>query len=514
MTNTGKKLTALLVALMMLLSIVPALAEAPAGETPFDRILKSGKNLKSEVTIQLNPQAGALISSMSGSQPDEESMKVFQAISDAISKLKATFIASASGVSGVVGTDKGDLIDMQMSYNQDGSDLKMTSSMLPGVYMTVDPEMMAKFASQANIQASLQAIDQEKVMEKAQAYLDVVTNEVGKIQQASGSEEGSFDTPYGTFKKCTKVTITSQMVAGLMTKLGEVYAKDEDLQAKVKEMVLASEAMNSGMQHPQGGETAEPKEYKDPILDMLESSKSAFDSEDQPLFDLVVYENENSVYVDLANLPDNPQPFNVQVHVVTEETTANVNVKYMLAGFNYTAEGETPEPTDWVALEQNILSGADSSAMLVEVKVNAVSETETKNKTAMTITLASAGMSASISINSAVNIETMESSSELALSMMMPDPLLKITMNSAPTDEQPVAPVVEGMKEVVLKEEMSEEDQKLLMEASANMAPALLEKLQTALPDEAPSILQLIQNSMGGSQESEMPEPSVESESK
>lgn len=508
MTNTGKKLTALLVALMMLLSIVPALAEAPAGETPFDRILKSGKNLKSEVTIQLNPQIGALISSMSGSQPDEESMKVFQAISDAISKLKATFIASASGASGVVGTDKGDLIDMQMSYNQDGSDLKMTSSMLPGIYMTVDPEMMAKFAGQMN----LQVMDQEKVMEKAQAYLTVLTEEISKIQQASSSEEGSFDTPYGTFKKSTKLTVNSQMVAGLLVKLGEVYAKDEDLQAQIKEMVLASQAMNSGMQLPQEGETA-ASEYKDPILEMVESAKDSLDDEGIPLFDLVAYENESSMYFDLANLPDNPQPFNVQVHVVTEETTANVNVKYMLAGFNYTAEGETPEPTDWVALEQNILSGADPSAMLVEVKVNAVTETETKNETAMTITLASAGMSASISINSAVNIETMESSSELALSMMMPDPLLKITMNSAPTDEQPVAPVVEGMKEVVLKEEMSEEDQSLLMQAAGSIGPVLLEKLSTVLPDEAPAILQLITESMQGAGDS-MPEPSVESESK
>ena len=305
------------------------------------------------------------------------------------------------------------------------------------------------------------------------------------------------------------------MVSALIVKLGEVYVKDVDLQAQIKEMVLANEAMSSGMHLPQEGETTTPAEYKDPILEMVESAKNSLNDEGQPLFDLVAYENEDSTYFDLVSLSnDASQPFNVQVHVSAKDTTTNVDVKCLLAGYKYPAEGETPEPTDWVALEESILSGTDPSATMVKVAVNSVDETDSKNKTELTINLASAGISAGITLSTAANLETMESNSEFALSMMMPDPLLKVSVHTAPTDEQPVAPVVEGMKEVVLGEEISEEDQALLSEAAGSIGSILIEKLSAILPEEAPAILQMIQGSMAGAGDSAMPEPSVEGEGK
>lgn len=510
MTNTGKKLIALMVALMMLFSIIPTFAEAPAGENPFEKILKSGKNLKSEISIQLNPQIGYIIALMNGeNMPDEKTQQAFQLISDALKKVKATFVASATAASGVIGTDKGELGDLQISYNEDGSDLKMTSSLLPGVFMTVDPEMMAQYTNKANAQN----MSEEELMKKVQPYLSVLTEEVDKVQKAAGSEEGNYDTPYGAFNKRTKVTLTSHMLGGLLLKLGEVYSKDTELQAMVKEIAVSSEGMNVDMLIPQEGEEVAPEEYKDPILGMLESIQESLTKEEESLFDLTVFENEGSAYFDLATLPENPQPMNIRVYTgKKDETTTDLEVKLLQGGYRFAAEGETLEPIDWAVLEQSALAGTDPAAGVLSLKINAVNENESKIATTLAISFASGGVAASISAKTSANIETLESDSEFAVYMMGEEPLLKVVIHAVPTDDQPVAPVVEGMKELVLKEEMSEEDQAILEKAAAGIGPALLEKLSVILPDEFPAIMELIMSSTEGQDDSAMLEPSVETE--
>lgn len=503
MKNAGMKLMALMVALMMLLSIAPALAEAPADGTPFDRILKSGKNLKTEVSFQLNPQVGSLIASFSGQVPDAEVMKVFQLLSDAVGKLKATLIASADTASGAIGTDKGDLLDYQISFSQDGADLKMATSLLPGLYMTVDPEIMAKFTKQASAQNMIG----EKLAKIAPPYRDALTEEVAKIQQAAGSEEGSFETTYGVFSKRTEVTLTSHMLAGLLVKLGEVYAKDAELQALVKD--IAASIMTTDMDSGEGTQAPAPEEYKDPILSMTESAQEALGNEDAPLLNLVAYESENAVYLDLATLPENPQPMNIQLHFGKDAAATKVELKILVDGYKYYAEDETPTPTDWVALEQGILTGAVPTATLVGMKIDAVNENDSKTESVLQLHFASSGISAKISANVAADLAAMESDSEFAFYLMGTEPLLKVAVHTAPTDEKPAAPAVEGMKELVLKEKMSEEDDALLEQATAGIGEALLEKLSMVLPDEAPAIIEMIKSMTAGS---DIPEPSVDME--
>ncbi len=514
MKNTGKKLIALMLSVMMLLGLIPALAETPAQDNAFAKILASGKNLKTEVTVTVNPMLGALVSSFSGSQPTEESQAVFQKISDAIAKIKATFIASATAASGSFGTEQGELADLQVSYKEDGSDLKMTSSLLPNVFLTIAPEMMAQYAS---IQEG-QNMGQELVLEKSEPYIDVLNAEIGKLQEAVGVQTGSFETPYGAFTNKTELTLTTHMVANIVIKLGEVYEKDTELQEMVQQLGAANQQMSSEMGIPTGVETQETEETpaapKDPILDLVASAKGALETEDKPLNNVVIYDDgADRAFIDMFSLKEDPQQMNIKSFVDTGKSTgaSKVEVKVIIAGPQMPVEGQTePAPIDWLALEQAIKTGQDEAGQMVEVLVNAVKDGETKVKSDLSFAFISRFISAGLAVNSDINLETMESLAELSLSMMMPDPLLKVSIKSMPTDEQPVAQeIAENAKEIVLKEELSEEDQAILKEAGNGIKAKLGENLKKALPEEAPVIIELIKSMMQPAAQ-DMPEPHVD----
>lgn len=527
MKNSKMRLTALLVALMMLLGLVPALAESPA-ETPMAAFLKSGKNIKTEFTLEVNPMLGGLIVNLTGGQADEATMNTINTIVNAVNKLKGTFVMSQTGVSGVYGTETGNLMDMQASFEEDGSNIKMTSSMLPGLYATVDPEFIAKFAGQMNTQA----MNQEQMQKLVLPYLAVVQGEVAKVQQAAPAEEGSFETPHGTFTKQTKLPVTSHMLAGLVVKLGEVYAQDEAAQQFIKEMNQANQSMNQSMDIPsqdapaaegslppaEGVQIAPPSE--DPIKDLVTSAQEALGREDSTLFNLTAYENDAKVFLNLETLPEDPQQTNVQVLAdkadLTTAKESNFEVKMLMGGPKALGEDGNPvvETTDWVALEQSILSGENYSATLVNLSVKANNVSETHGTSNVNVSLMAGGMNLGIAVDTDADLATMVSTTKVALSVMMPDPLLVVTVTSNPTEEAPVAPVTEGAKEVVLREEISEEDQKLVEEAMGNVGAALLQKLNAALPEEAPAIIKLIQDSMAApSPDAEtIPEPVLEPE--
>lgn len=510
MRTHKRKMVALLVALMMLMGLVPAFAEAPAQENPIAALLKSGNNLKTEFTIQLNPQLGAMIAGFTGGEPDEATMNTFNTVISAINKLKGSFVLSATGVSGFLGTETGSLMDMRASYKEDGSELKMTSSLLPGLFLSIDPAMMAKFASQMQVQS----FDHAKALELAQPYLNVLNEEIGKVQQAAGSEEGSYETGYGTFTKRTVVPVTNHMLAGLVVKLGEVYEKDAALQETVKQMTEANKELNESIQPAAEGETPAPAQPEDPIKDLVESAKEQLTKEDRQLFDLTVYENDTNYYFDLVSPLGSEQQTNVQVlapkAVGKDSPNKLVEVKIILAGATYPTPGEEPVKTDWAVLEQAILSNQDYSSTLITLKVTAVNETESKVNSEMNLSLLTSGISAGIAVNTNADLSTLVSTTEVALSAMMPDPLLKVIVNSAPTKDQPEAPVTEGAKEVVLKEEMSKEDEALIQQSMGSVGQDILSRLMTALPEEAPAIIKLIQDSQSGQESEVVPEPQPE----
>ena len=162
MKKTGMRISALLTALMMLLSIVPALAEAPAAhEAPiaFQNLLE-GKTIETDVSIALNPMVGNLLSDFSGAESDEASMAMFNTVINAINKLKANFVANEGAVSGFVGTDLGNLLDFQVDFNPQTNANHITSSILPGLALIVDPEMMKQITQTGAQQISPEEVQQ------------------------------------------------------------------------------------------------------------------------------------------------------------------------------------------------------------------------------------------------------------------------------------------------------------------------------------------------------------------
>ena len=86
-----KRFLAVLMALMMSLGILPALAEAPAaGAMPNPWALD--KTVEMDLSIEVNPMLGGLLSSLSGAQQSEEDQAKLFTVVSAFNKLKASML--------------------------------------------------------------------------------------------------------------------------------------------------------------------------------------------------------------------------------------------------------------------------------------------------------------------------------------------------------------------------------------------------------------------------------------
>lgn len=496
-----KRFLAVLMALMMSLGILPALAEAPAaGAMPNPWALD--KTVEMDLSIEVNPMLGGLLSSLSGAQQSEEDQAKLFTVVSAFNKLKASMLIDKKGASGTVGTDKGELFNFQTAYDLDTAQNSFVSSLLPGISLSMDPAMMKEMMPQAN----MQQITPEQAQKLMQPYMNALTEQFTKLQQHPNTkvEEGSLVIDQvGTFTKRSDITLTSHMVAGILDKMADIFKEHGELKQVIENAAKANNMTNTGATAPED------------VDESLKNAAKELKSKDEEVVMLLkVYEDgANKVYVDAVS-PDNADsPAKITLlldGVNVEEMGKDFSVRMTLLtpgnGNNMAAPDTTePKPVDWAALESEIKSGVNYSATMLSMNMTVKNDLP-KTQADAAITMVTSGMNFGLTMNVTGDVATMESKNVYALSMMSPEPLLKITINTKPTDAAPTAPALEGTSNIVIKEgDLSDADNQL-MEASLQKAlPELLANLQTALPEEAPAIFALL--GLGANGMDEMPEP-------
>ena len=111
------RLAAILTAMVLLLGMLPALAEKPAvPQSPtmlemmqemMQALFDSGKSIQTDLTIQASPKLpeySDIIALLMQQMPSEVDAAKLAVLVSAVSKLKATIINNNTNISGVVGT--------------------------------------------------------------------------------------------------------------------------------------------------------------------------------------------------------------------------------------------------------------------------------------------------------------------------------------------------------------------------------------------------------------------------
>ncbi len=481
MRRNRTRIVAVFASMMLVLGMIPAVAETQA-PTLEDLLANSG-NQRFEMKVEVNPQAAAILSMMSGAMPEEGTASVISTVISAINKLKVSILSGKSGVSAVIGTDAAPLVDFQASADPETFENHITSSMLPGLALSIDPAMIKKMMGQV----SQTQMDPEKALEIFQLHAEALGGLLSEAAGAFKPEEGSFIIEgYGTFTKRTQVTLTTHFLAGVLEKLSVLYKKGEVPHREFMEK-LSSASQAAGDQLPEGSFD---------LGMMLDSAAAKAKAEpDSTVLTGWVYEGENVLYIDAATAEDIPQPTKIDILFTGEDGNTNLNFRLIGKAYTFT-EGETAQPaaTDWAAIEKDILSGQNTMDTMMKINVQSTAELPGMT-TQAAFDMFSGGKNIGLKINGSSRLDTMESDFSLSLYMGSPEPLVAFSVSSRKTDEQPAAPQHEGTTPLVITESgMSEEAAGLLQASILKSIPELLQKLTAAMPEEGPVLMQMIQN--------------------
>ena len=475
----GKRILSTLMALILCLSMVPAMAEAPATQANLSDLFGDIGTRHFNVQLNINPQAEALMQMLTGEMPDEQSGSIISTIISAVNKLSFSALVSKDAVSAVIGSTVAPVMEFQASMNQETFENTITGSMLPGVALSIDSEMIRQFMDQA----SDFQVDPEEMMELVLVHLQTIGGVLNETAAGFASEKGNFAVEgYGTFTKRTSVNLTTHLVAGVMQKLADIYNNAPEHREFMQKILSQSNAFAGDM--PVTGAT--------PDFGMMldDAAKQGMAEPDTAILAGWLYEGDESIYFDAATAEGSQMPTKLDILIGTDE----IKVRIIGQGSSFSAESTEPASTvtDWVQIEQDILAGKNYFDTLITLNIQSKNEIPQINSEAV-LSLIAGGMNFGVTIKSANNLDTMESSTSFALSMMQPEPLLTLTVSVKPADEQPAPLTLEGAEVIVLKESgMTGEETELLETSLTQALFELFTRIGAALPEEGPVLMSLL----------------------
>ena len=199
----GKRILPTLMALILCLSTVPAMTEAPAAQARPSGLFDDIGTRQFNVQLTINPQAAALMKMLTGEMPDEQSGSIISTIISAVNKLSFSALVSKDAVSVVICSPAASAMEPQAGMNQETFENTITSSMLRGVALIIDPAMIRQFMDQAS---GIQ-VDPEEMMDIVQLHIQTIGGVLNQTAAAFTSKEGNFAVEgYGTFPSARVLT--------------------------------------------------------------------------------------------------------------------------------------------------------------------------------------------------------------------------------------------------------------------------------------------------------------------
>lgn len=512
MMKLTKRLSALLIALAMMLTGLGALAEAPAmplEQPPVMAVYERGNSLKTVMDVRLDAQTAMSLLSMTGALPaDDASMQpLVTTVIEAINKLKTTMVSDNSNAAISIGTDGGELLNLHTIVDAQSGEIAYTTSLLPQIKLTLPAEITKVIT---DYQAQMQNMQAAAAL--FTPYAQTITQYFQENVGAEKTEKGTFEVAeVGTYTTRIAFDLTTHQVSGLLAKLTEVFKADEAARKFMDD--------NLGLMAAQAAQPTQPGQmvttsYDGPkdsaeMIAVLEQAVTEINGkEDQLLAHQTLYMNDETqaIYSQTEVPPTaGDGSVNMLLTVDAKPSATGSDAKIILlvnpqapaaaAGEAVPAE---PQPTDWNAVKAGILDGSNMAAMLVQANiVNNKDEAANALTGNVNVALNMSGMSLGItSDNTSTLTGEYKASGNFALSVFTPSPLLTVSFESSEVSEKPTAPTSPEDKVVVIAEEVKPEDQQLLGEALQKGLPVLLENLTKALPEEGPMLAAMLEGAM------------------
>ncbi len=494
------RLAAFLVALLML-SAAAAAAEPAAPLLPGSRtqqIMESGRSLKVRTSLKLDGEMlSSLMMMMGGGAQDEGTKTVIDTLLAAVNKIKTTAVMAKGAHSLSVATDAGELMNMQAAMDPVSFENRVTTSLLPGIGLSVDPDMISEMDLEAVFTPYLEAVA---------AFID------DKVAAGLTIEQGSFELPdAGAFASKTSFDLHSTLIVDFLSTMFELFKSDEQAQGFLTQMM----GLVVQMQEQAGGAQAQPVPSVQELLAGMEQGLNAMKAEeDVLLLHVDVYGDSptGATCVEVKTPKGTPEGTFVQVLTQPSEKGGQLRISFLTDRFQ-TFEGTEPVLPDWYAIKGKVLSGENFSATLINLSVSREADEALNNRnTKMGLEVYgggayNAGLAADVNYSMAGELR---GGGSVTLSLFSPAPMLTFSYELQETDELPVPPA-ETAESLVLNQETAEASMPRLLEALAGPGlKGLLENMKTAMPEEAAMITLLVQSMMP--QPSPEPQPEIQTE--
>ena len=482
--NQGlKRIAAMMMALMLMLTGLSALAQAPAATEA--EVFARGGRIKTETNIDVNSETLNGILAMFTGMPSQEGQDAQTAIINtvlgALRKLTASVVTDGKAAYVSVGSETGELFNFFASMGAEDS--FALTNLLPGIELSLPANLIPSFTPQLE--------DAQNLLGGLSAYAEVAMTFVNEELLAKSSlEEGSFALEgSGTFDSKVSLELRSHQVADMLDGMLKVFKEDKPMQEQM-DTALKSGAVNAqAMGQPVPSSQEMIKELEKGVAGMKEAA-------DQKIANLTLYTaNESEAMHMEAEILSNETPAALlSVAVVPGVSGEDMHFSLLMPDTTAQTEG----PVDWAATRQGVLGGTQPYATLFDAAFSQNTD-EAANREEMkgTIDLYVMGITIGMVIDSGANISgEYASDGSFILSALGAGPLLTVTSKGYESTEEFAAPSREGLKKIVLSEEMSEESGNEIMAALQTALPQLLERLVTVLPEEGPMMLTILGSMM------------------
>ena len=482
--NQGlKRIAAMMMALMLMLTGLSALAQAPAATEA--EVFARGGRIKTETNIDVNPETLngilAMFTGMSSQEGQDAQTAIINTVLGALRKLTASVVTDGKAAYVSVGSETGELFNFFASMGAEDS--FALTNLLPGIELSLPANLIPSFTPQLE--------DAQNLLGGLSAYADVAMTFVNEELLAKSSlEEGSFALEgSGTFDSKVSLELRSHQVADMLDGMLKVFKEDKPMQAQL-DTALKSSAVNAqAMGQPVPSSQEMIKELEKGVAGMKEAA-------DQKLANLTLYTaNESEAMHMEAEILANETPAALlTLAVLPGESGEDMHFSLLMPDTTAQTEG----PVDWTAARQGVLSGTQPYATLFDAAFNKKTD-EAANREEMkgNIDLYVMGITIGMVIDSGANISgEYASDGSFILSALGAGPLLTVTSKGYESTEEFAAPSREGLKKIALSEQMSEESGNEIMAALQTGLPQLIERLSTVLPEEGPMLLTILGSMM------------------
>lgn len=507
MKTLHKRLAALLLALAMTLGGLGAMAGAtPVQQTPED-VFARGNYVRTDLRVRLDMQAISgllgMISVGVGPEQGAAMAAVTQALS-AMNKLKTTVVFGRDAISLTLGSELANLMDMQFTPRDSDGAAAITTSLLPGLKLTVPP-IPELLQYQALIERHQKAFRETPFDKLLAPYAEALNTYFTQTLPAGAAQvSGAFEiADVGSFDTLSTYDVTGETLAGVLSAMVEVLKQDTALR-QLLDTHLKVFASGEGL--PQGfvaeadvGADA-PKDSAELIAKLEEGIAEIRKDAGTLLGRQSLYTNSQSTALCLVTEDKDARSL-ITIAMLPVENGHDLRVSILMRAEapvwptpDPSATQAPKTPVDWAAVKAGVLAGTDFSTLFTLDLKSGPDPERKRLDTSLGMKMSLQGIRFGLQATDAsALIAPYAKKGEVSLSVMGPEPQLTIYYEDTEVSEAPALPDPDTVKAVEFNEQAMEEGSELAQAFLQKGLPALLENLKLALPEEAPAILAFIQ---------------------